>query len=264
MVVLPVPWQAAEHEHGGRRGAPGQAGDGAAHHLRQLFADDFDDLLRGRKAFQHVCAYAALRDLADKILRYEKVDIRFQQRHAHLAHRGFDVCLAQLPRPDSFFSAPCSFSVRPSNAILRFLLPQQSGCYFQRLCAVSSKQRLPGAAQPCAHAFPSCGKTQLCLDCQQLLLAAPDGVVRCLAADALFLRDFGKGKIILLVQAQQPRAAARLKADRRTRGEGLVRIRFSMMHPPASRPTAGCKSNLLDSNAQYSKKKRYCQCSTAK
>ena len=29
-----------------------------------------------------------------------------------------------FPRPDSFFSAFCSFSVSPSNAILRFLLAQ--------------------------------------------------------------------------------------------------------------------------------------------
>ena len=37
---------------------------------------------------------------------------------------AFTSASLSFPRPDSFLSAPCSFSVSPSNAILCFLLPQ--------------------------------------------------------------------------------------------------------------------------------------------
>ena len=105
--------QAAEHENGRRRGAPCQAGDGAAHHPGQLFVDDFDDLLRRRQAFQHVQPYAAVGNLLDEILRHQEVDVRLQQRHAHFAHRRLHVRLAQLPAAGQLFQRVLQFLCKP-------------------------------------------------------------------------------------------------------------------------------------------------------
>ena len=63
----------------------------AAHEIGQLFVDDLDNHLRGSQAFHHLRADRPFCHGSGEILRNLVVDVGFQQRHAHLAHRVLDV-----------------------------------------------------------------------------------------------------------------------------------------------------------------------------
>ncbi len=70
-----------------------------AEQSRQLIMKNLNDLLTGRDASQHFLAQRLLFDPRDETLRDLKIDIRFQQREAHLAHRIVDVRLADRAMP---------------------------------------------------------------------------------------------------------------------------------------------------------------------
>ena len=61
----------------------------------QFLVYDFNDLLRGRKAFQNLGIGRLFGDGLDEILRDLEVDVRLEQRHADLTHSLLDVGLGQ-------------------------------------------------------------------------------------------------------------------------------------------------------------------------
>ena len=58
----------------------------AAEQGNQFLVYDFNDLLRGRKAFQDLGIGRFFGDGLDEILRDLEVDVRLEQRHADLTH----------------------------------------------------------------------------------------------------------------------------------------------------------------------------------
>lgn len=93
---MPGALQAAHHDDGGRLGRHLQFRIFGAHELDQLVVDDFDDLLRGIERGEDLLPHRLFRNVGDKLLGDLEIDVRFQQRHAHLAHRRFDFQLRQL------------------------------------------------------------------------------------------------------------------------------------------------------------------------
>ena len=87
--------QAAQHIDRGVLGRIGQPGAGTAHQPGQFFVDDLDDLLSRREALDDVLAHGALRNLGHKILHDLIVNVRLQERHAHLAHRGLYILFGE-------------------------------------------------------------------------------------------------------------------------------------------------------------------------
>ena len=62
-----------------------------AQHLDHFVADDFDDLLGGRKGGEHFLAHGLFLDRLDKLLDDPEMDVGLEQRHADLAQRGFHI-----------------------------------------------------------------------------------------------------------------------------------------------------------------------------
>ena len=87
--------QADQHHDGRRLGSDLDLLVLAAHERGQLFVDDLDDHLRGREAFEHVRADAALGRLFDEVLDDLVVDVGLEQRQTDLAHGFLDVGLRQ-------------------------------------------------------------------------------------------------------------------------------------------------------------------------
>jgi hypothetical protein len=67
-----------------------------AHEFGQLLVDDLDQLLTGRQAGQHLLAQRPLFDIGNELFDDPKVDIRFEERQAHLAQTFLDIALGQL------------------------------------------------------------------------------------------------------------------------------------------------------------------------
>ena len=67
----------------------------AAHHRDQFFVDNLDDLLGRVEPFEHAFADSLLGHLGDEIFDDRKVDVRFEQRDADLAHCLLDFKLGQ-------------------------------------------------------------------------------------------------------------------------------------------------------------------------
>ena len=86
--------QAHHHNDAGGLGGVGQPGVGAAHQRGQLLVDDLDDLLPRRETVQNVLPHGLFADAGHKVLDDFVADVRFQQRHAHLAHGQADILLA--------------------------------------------------------------------------------------------------------------------------------------------------------------------------
>ena len=61
-----------------------------AEQREHLVANDPDDLLRGRQAFQHFRIDGAIAHPIDERLDDLEIDVRLEQRHADLAQRRFD------------------------------------------------------------------------------------------------------------------------------------------------------------------------------
>ena len=66
-----------------------------AQDVDQLLVDDADDGLRGGQRVQDVLPDGALAHGGDEVLDDLEVDVGFEQRAAHLAHRVVDVLLGQ-------------------------------------------------------------------------------------------------------------------------------------------------------------------------
>ena len=88
--------QAAHQDDRRRLGSDLKLTVGAAHQRNELFVDNFNDLLRGNEAFEHLASYGTLGDFGHKVLDDLEVDVRLQQREFDLAHTGFDIGLGQL------------------------------------------------------------------------------------------------------------------------------------------------------------------------
>ena len=78
--------QAHQHHHARGLGGDVQLLVLAAHELCQLFVDDLDDHLGGVECLQHIAADSPLGHRLGEVLDHLVADVRFQQRHTHLAH----------------------------------------------------------------------------------------------------------------------------------------------------------------------------------
>ena len=87
--------QTYHHDNGRRVRGYGKTGGLAAEQGNQFLVYDFNDLLRGRKAFQDLGIGRLFGDGLDEILRDLEVDVRLEQRHADLTHSLLDVGLGQ-------------------------------------------------------------------------------------------------------------------------------------------------------------------------
>jgi hypothetical protein len=71
----------------------------AAEQLHQLAVHHLHDLLRGRDRGEDVLADGLLLDAVDEGADHLEVDVRLQERDAHLAERLLDVLLGQAAAP---------------------------------------------------------------------------------------------------------------------------------------------------------------------
>ena len=71
----------------------------AAEQLHQLAVHHLHDLLRGRDRREDVLADGLLPDAVDEGADHLEVDVRLQERDAHLAERLLDVLLGQAAAP---------------------------------------------------------------------------------------------------------------------------------------------------------------------
>ena len=83
--------QADDHEYAGRLVGHPQLGLMRAQHLDQFVADDFDDLLGGRKRGEHFLAERLFLDGFDELLDHAEVDVGFEQGDADFAQGGVHV-----------------------------------------------------------------------------------------------------------------------------------------------------------------------------
>ena len=67
-----------------------------AHELRELLVDDLDDRLRCCERVEYFLPDGTLLDALHEILNDLEIDVCFEQRHAHLAHRIVHVVLGQF------------------------------------------------------------------------------------------------------------------------------------------------------------------------
>ena len=67
----------------------------SAHQRGQLLIDDFDDLLGGHQAFEHLRSHGALGDLVYEFADDLEIDVGFQQRELDRAHAFSDVLFGQ-------------------------------------------------------------------------------------------------------------------------------------------------------------------------
>ncbi len=82
--------------HDDRRTSDQRESDlGAAEELLQLIADDFGDLLRGRKSGQDVFADGFFADAVGELLDDFEMNVGFQQREADFLQRVVDVPLVE-------------------------------------------------------------------------------------------------------------------------------------------------------------------------
>ena len=88
--------QAAHQYHRGGLGRNIQLGITAAHECGQLLVDDLNDLLPGKKAFQHLCANGALGHLVHEGLDDLEVDVRLQKSQLDLPHARLHVGLGEF------------------------------------------------------------------------------------------------------------------------------------------------------------------------
>ena len=83
--------QAHDQEYAGRLVGEAQLGFVAAQDLDQLFVNDLDYLLGGRKRVEHFLAHGLFLDVLDELFDNLEVDVGFQQRHADFA-QGASPC----------------------------------------------------------------------------------------------------------------------------------------------------------------------------
>ncbi len=87
----------AHHEDAGRL-LEIERGLVAAQERGQFILENFDDLLAGGDAAEHLLAQRLFLDAGDEVLRDGEIDVRLEQRHADLAQGVGDIRLADLRR----------------------------------------------------------------------------------------------------------------------------------------------------------------------
>ena len=95
--------QTAHHNNCGGLGRNLQLGNRAAHQGGQFLVYDFNDLLSGNQAFQHLGANGTVSDRFDELLDHLEVYVGFQQCELDLAHTCLNVCLGELALTAEFF-----------------------------------------------------------------------------------------------------------------------------------------------------------------
>ena len=95
-VVLPEPCRPAIRITVGPGLGERQVAAAAAHQLGELVGDDLHDLLARVERREHVLPERPLLHRGRELLDDLEVDVRLEQREAHLAHRLVDVVLGQL------------------------------------------------------------------------------------------------------------------------------------------------------------------------
>ena len=92
-----------DHHHAGGIAAEIQAGVGRAEQFHQFVVDDLDDLLAGLDALDDLLADGLGLDALDEIAGDLEIDIRLEQRHAHLAQGIGDVGLGDFAEAAQVF-----------------------------------------------------------------------------------------------------------------------------------------------------------------
>jgi len=95
--------QAAQHHDGGRLRGDAQLLVLAAHELRELLVDDFDDHLGGRQALEHVGAHGAVGHALGEVLDDLVADVGLEKRQPYFAHGVPDVGLGEPPLAAQLF-----------------------------------------------------------------------------------------------------------------------------------------------------------------
>ena len=98
------------HHNGGAVVGHGQLAAGTAHEIGQLLADDFDHLLGGGQAVQHIGAHSPFRDGGDELLDHLIAHVCFQQGNLYFLQRRLHIRFGQP-----------SFSLQVFEYILKFL-----------------------------------------------------------------------------------------------------------------------------------------------
>ena len=83
----------ADHGDDRRRAAVAERPVARAEDGRQLLVDDLHDHLAGVRVLDDLAAHGALADPGDELLHDLVVDVGFEEREAHLAHRDVDIGL---------------------------------------------------------------------------------------------------------------------------------------------------------------------------
>ncbi len=78
----------------------------AAQNLDQLFVNDLDHLLGGRKRRQHFLAHRLLLDIFDELFDHPEIDVGLEQRHADFPQRRFHVFGRQFTFAAEIFENP--------------------------------------------------------------------------------------------------------------------------------------------------------------
>ena len=195
--------QTAEHVDGRWLGGVGQFGVGAAHQLGQFVIDDLDNLLAGREAAQYLLPHGALGDLFDKILDNGKVDVSFQKRHAHFAHRGFDVRLAELALAGQLFERILQFISQALECHARSPLDLQ---YVDKAIScragIARVQRLEAGLRLLRDGQIAAHEAEFCLVFLEFFAGGGHAVAHRLAGNAHLRADLGEGHVLFIAHAQ--------------------------------------------------------------
>ena len=95
------------HNYRGRLGADVDLRRLASHQLDKLLVYYLNYLLRGKKAFKHLCANGALRHRSGEFLNYLKVNVSLEQCELYLAQTLLDVRLGELSLVPKLFESVC-------------------------------------------------------------------------------------------------------------------------------------------------------------
>ena len=195
--------QSAEHVDGRRLGGIGQFGVGAAHELGQFVVYDLDDLLAGREAAQNLLPHGALGDLFDEILDDCEVDVGLQKRHAHFAHRGLDVRLAELALAGQLFERILQFIGQALECHARSPLDlQYVDKAISRRPGIARVQRFEAGLRLLRDGQIAAHEAEFCLVFLEFFAGGGHAVAHRLAGNAHLRADLGEGHVLFIAHAQ--------------------------------------------------------------
>jgi hypothetical protein len=96
-----------------------------AHQFDETVVNDFDHLLPGGDAIEHLLPDGALPDILDQIPNNPEIHIGLEQGHADLLQRGLNVLLIQTPLPFQFSEDAVQFF---GQILKHVLLSTRPGC----------------------------------------------------------------------------------------------------------------------------------------